>query len=133
MNRNAPVLTSTCILIVDDDRGASQALSFMLAARGFDDVRTVRSAARAVAVAEKFRPGIVFIDLDLPEGGGLDLGKRLQHKARQHPLRLIALSTSAEHEKREEARTAGFERYLVKPPAQVELDKILRISPDIAA
>lgn len=133
MNRNAPVLTSTCILIVDDDRGASQALSFMLAARGFDDVRTVRSNARAVAVAEKFRPGIVFIDLDLPEGGGIDLGKRLQQKARQHPMRLIALANSAEHEKREAARTAGFERYVAKPPAQVELDKILRIAPDIAA
>lgn len=133
MNRNTPVATSTCILIVDDDRTASQALSFMLAARGFDDIRTVRSAARAEVVAEKFRPGIVFMDLDLPDTAALELAKRLQNRSRQNPMRLIALSASAEHEKREETRAAGFERYLAKPPAAVELDKILRIAPLLAA
>jgi len=38
---------------------------------------------------------------------------------------LIALTSNAEHESREAARAAGFERYLVKPLAQGELDKIL--------
>ena len=87
----------------------------------------MRSAARAIAVAEKFHPGIVFLDIELPGMAGLDLANRLHHGARQHAMRLIALTTGVEHPKREDARIAGFERYLVKPLAQNELDKVLRV------
>jgi CheY-like chemotaxis protein len=40
--------------------------------------------------------------------------------------RLIALTDSIEHPARETARTAGFERYLVKPITATELQKVLR-------
>ena len=58
--------------------------------------------------------------------GGQDLAQRLRRGARQHAIRLIALTSVIEHPKREDARIAGFERYLVKPLDQVELDKVLR-------
>ena len=118
---------ATCILIVDDDRRSSQSLTFMLAARGYDEVRAVRSGARALAVAGKFRPGIIFLDLELPDRSSMDLAERLRHSANQNGLRIIALTSSVEHSTRENARVAGFERYLVKPMAQLELDKILRL------
>jgi CheY-like chemotaxis protein len=123
--RDAPVEPTTPILIVDHDRRVGTSLSFMLSARGYDEVRAVRSARRAIAVAQLFRPGIVFLDLELPDGGALEVADQLRRDSRQHALRLIALTTSAEHELREEARLAGFERYLVKPLSQIELDKIL--------
>jgi CheY-like chemotaxis protein len=120
----------TCILIVDDDRQASIALSFMLSARGYADVRAVRSAARALTVAESFRPGIVFLDFDLADQGSLELAERLRRGAKQHVMRLIALTRLVEHPQREVARLAGFERFLVKPLLQAELDKILRLPPE---
>ena len=126
------VLPDTHILIVDNDRRVALSLSFMLSARGFREVRAVRSPARAIAVAEKFHPGIVFLDIELPGLAGLDLANRLLHGARQHPMRLIALTTGIEHPKREDARVAGFERYMVKPLAQGELDKVLRVSANTA-
>ena len=127
------VQPDTHILIVDNDRRVAQSLNFMLSARGFQEVRAVRSPARAIAVAAKFHPGIVFLDIELPGLAGLDLANRLRHGARQHPMRLIALTTSVEHLKREDARVAGFERYMVKPLAQDELDKVLRRPADSAA
>jgi CheY-like chemotaxis protein len=127
---HAPVDTGTCILIIDDDRQASMALSFMLTARGYVEVRAVRSAARAVTVAESFRPGIVFLDIELPDQGSLDLADRLRRGTKQHVMRLIALTRSVEHANREDARLAGFERFLVKPLVQAELDKILRLPPE---
>jgi len=55
-------------------RGAS-GVAEHLAARGYDDVKAVRSAARAVAVAGMFHPAIVFLDIELPEG------RRIMHLA----------------------------------------------------
>jgi CheY-like chemotaxis protein len=126
------VPTDTHILIVDNERHVAISLSFMLSARGFQEVRAVRSAARAIAVAEKFHPGIVFLDIELADMAGLDLANRLRHGARQHAIRLIALTNGIDHPKREDARIAGFERYLVKPLAQNELDKVLRITANTA-
>ena len=123
--RDIPVESATRILIVDNDRQVGTSLTFMLSARGYDEVRAVRSARRAVAIAESFRPGLVFLDLELPDQGALEVADQLRKGARQHAMRLIALTSNAEHERREEDRIAGFERYLVKPLAQSELDKIL--------
>jgi CheY-like chemotaxis protein len=106
------------------------ALSFMLSARGYTEVRAVRSAARAVTVAESFHPGIVFLDFELPDQGSMNLAELLRRGARQHAMRIIALTRSMENAQREDARLAGFERFLVKPLVQAELDKILRLPPE---
>jgi CheY-like chemotaxis protein len=126
-NAHAAVAPSTPILIVDQDRAISTSLSFMLSARGYDDVRAVRSTARAIAVAATFHPGIVFLDIERPETESLDLATLLRRGAGHHAMRLIAMTRSVEHELRDDARRAGFERYLVKPLSQVELDKVLRL------
>jgi CheY-like chemotaxis protein len=123
--RDSPVDPATRILIVDHDRGIGTSLTFMLTARGYEEVRAVRSARRAVAIAAQFSPSLVFLDIELPENGSIEVAEHLRKGARQQALRLIALTSSAEHEKREEARVAGFERFMVKPLSQTELDKIL--------
>jgi len=130
---NQGISLDTCILIIDDDRRSSLALSFMLGVRGYEEVRAVRSAARAVAIAGSFLPGIVFLDLDLPATDTLDLARQLVRAARNKPLRMIALTSTVEHPWRELARQAGFERFLVKPSEQAEVDKILRLPADTAA
>lgn len=131
--QNSGISLDTCILIIDDDRRASLALSFMLNVRGYAEIRSVRSAARAVAISGNFSPGIVFLDLELPNTDTLDLAKQLARGSRAAAVRLIALTTNAEHPMRETARQAGFERFLVKPCEQAEVDKILRLPADNAA
>jgi CheY-like chemotaxis protein len=42
-------------------------------------------------------------------------------------LRLIALTSSREHAGRELARVAGFERYLLRPVAVLDLVQLLQI------
>jgi CheY-like chemotaxis protein len=115
----------TRILIVDKDRGVGVALNFMLAARGFEEVRVVRSAARACAIAELFKPCLVFLDLELPDLQSVAVAQQLRRDARQRGLRMIALTSHPEHGMREEARVAGFERYLTKPVVREELDEIV--------
>jgi DNA-binding response OmpR family regulator len=129
---DGPVDRNTRILVIEHDRRISTALTFMLSARGYDEVRAVRSAARAIAIAEAFCPGIVFLDIERPDSESLDLAAQLYRRVSRSALRLIALTNSIGHELREEARLAGFERYLVKPLSQVELDKVLRLPREVA-
>ena len=65
-----PTKNSTHILIVDDDRQAGKSLALMLTATGFDEIRTVRSAARALAIAATFHPAIAFVGKAEADAGG---------------------------------------------------------------
>jgi DNA-binding response OmpR family regulator len=125
--RDFPLESSTRILIVDSDCGIGIALTFMLAARGYAQVRAVRSARRAMTLAVSYRPALVFIDLDLPDGGAFDVAHQVIRMAGQPAPRLIALTVHADHERREESRVAGFERYLVKPLSESALEMVLRM------
>jgi CheY-like chemotaxis protein len=127
------IAIGTGLLIIDHDRPSSVSLSFMLTLRGYEEIRSVRSAARAMIVCESLRPGVVFLDLELPNTDTLELARQLRKVARQNPLRLIAMTSTVEHPLREPAREAGFERFLVKPCVQAEVDKILRLPADNAA
>lgn len=118
----------TRILIVDQDRQLGVTLSFMLATRQFDEVRSVRSARRAMGIAEQFLPDLIFLDLDLPEEGSIPLGRLLAREARsKRRPRLIGLTNHSEDPNCAKARASGFERLLMKPVSHEELDKILGI------
>ncbi len=120
------VKNSTHILIVDDDREAGKSLALMLSATGYDEIKTVRSAARALAIATTFQPAIAFLGTPQSDGSGSELASQLQKNARPAGIRVIGLTDSAEHPAKEVARAAGLERYLTRPVTQAELDKVLR-------
>lgn len=124
-----PARNSTHILIVDDNREAGKYLAQMLTDSGCDEIRTVRSAARALAIAATFQPAIAFLGIPTPDGLEGNLAALLQKNAREKNIRLIGLTDLAEPPGREEARASGVERFLSKPVTQVELDKALRKSP----
>jgi len=114
------------ILIVDDDVTLAQSLAGMIGAAGAYETRMVHCAADAVAAASGFPPSIVFLDIELPDMSGYEVAKLLHQHARLQATRLIALTDNIEHSAREDARAAGFERYLVKPVTAIELQKVLR-------
>lgn len=120
---------STHILIVDDNREAGKSLAQMLTDSGCDEIRTVRSAARALAVAATFQPAIAFLGMPTPDGLEGNLAALLQKNSREKSIRLIGLTDRAELPSREEARASGVERFISKPVTQIELDKALRKSP----
>jgi CheY-like chemotaxis protein len=119
------------ILIVDDDVALADSLAAMLGTAGAYDIRIVHLAAEAVAVAAEHEPTIVFLDIELPDMSGYEVAKLLHQQPHLGAARLIALTDSIEHPGREDARAAGFERYLVKPVTVAELHKVLRRSASI--
>jgi CheY-like chemotaxis protein len=100
------------ILLVDDDAQSLSALGRLLRRTGHD-VREAPSIAEAFRLALADPPELLLSDLDLPDGDGCELLRRLRAL---HPhVRAVAVSgfTGAPHEQR--CRDAGYERLLVKP------------------
>jgi len=109
------------ILIVGHDIESSSSLERMLEASGYSETRVAYSGHAALAMADAFQPSMVLLELDLPDMSGYEVARILRERAQSHDLRLIALTSSGEHAGRERARVAGFERYLLKPVAAIDL------------
>ncbi len=124
--RSAICAETLRVLIVDNDIRASDAVELMLHAAGYSQTRVAYSAQAALAIAAVFRPSVVLVELDLLELTGYEVARLLREHAQSDDLRLIALTSSREHADRELARVAGFERYLLKPVAALELLQLLQ-------
>jgi len=109
------------ILIVDDDIESSSSLELMLRAAGHSETRVAYSGHAALAIAADFQPSMVLLEVGLLDMSGYDVARILRERARSHDVRFIALTSSREHAGSERARMAGFERYLLKPVAAIDL------------
>jgi CheY-like chemotaxis protein len=114
------------ILIVDNDISSSNSLELMLHASGYSETRVAYSGHAALAIAAEFLPSVVLLELNLLDMSGYEVARLLREHAQGHDLRLIALTSSREHAGRELARVAGFERYLLKPVAALDLSGLLQ-------
>ena len=112
---STPPRNSTHILIVEDNREAGKSLAQMLADNGCDEIRTVRSAARALAVAATFQPAIAFLGIPTPDGLEANLAALLQKNSREKSIRLIGLTDRAGAA--EPGRGAGFGRRAIHQQA----------------
>jgi CheY-like chemotaxis protein len=120
------------ILIVETDARSSARLELMLHASGYE-TRVAWTGDAAVAIAAEFHPSVVLLDLDLLDVNGYEVARLLREQAQTHDLRLIAMTASREHPGRELARVAGFERYLLKPVATLDLVELLQVKGDDTA
>jgi DNA-binding NtrC family response regulator len=101
-------------LIVEDDPNSLSGLSAILAADGFS-VDTATTIAEARAALTRFIPDVVLVDLNLPDGSGLDV---LQHLPAHPPggaLPVIVMTGNATVESAIEGLRHGIWDYLLKP------------------
>lgn len=112
------------ILIVDDDVDAANALASLVERAGHGEARVASSGQAALALAVTFAPTVVLLSLNLPDISSYHLARHLSRHPRLQNLRLIAMTGSSEHPGREQAREAGFERYLIERPGAAELDEL---------
>lgn len=100
-------------LIVEDDPNSLSGLSAIVAADGFS-VDTAASLAEARAALTRFIPDVVLIDLNLPDGSGLDLLPNLPAQP-DGVLPVIVMTGNATVESAIEGLRHGIWDYLLKP------------------
>jgi DNA-binding NarL/FixJ family response regulator len=65
------------VLIVDDHPAVRRAARRVLEEDGFEVVAEKGSAREAIEAADELRPGIVVLDVTLPDADGVEVAKRL--------------------------------------------------------
>jgi CheY-like chemotaxis protein len=126
----APSAEPVRILIVDSDIASASSLELMLHASGYSETRVAYSGEAALAIADEFQPSVVLLELSLLDMSSYEVAQSLRERTHSDDLRLIALTWSPEHEGRELARVAGFERYLLKPISALDLSGLLQMEAD---
>lgn len=100
------------IMIVDDDQVIRELLANFLAQRGYH-VLTAQDGATALAVADKRPPGLVILDIYLPDMNGVTVLREL--RAKGYHGGVIVLSGSREERLLKEMLNRGAVELMAKP------------------
>lgn len=107
----APSPASTRILVVDDDEVTLDFVELGLRYEGFEVVRAL-DGQEALRLAERERPHLIVLDLNLPSLDGVEVCQRLRSHD-QTPI--IMLTARADVDERVAGLEAGADDYLPKP------------------
>jgi signal transduction histidine kinase/FixJ family two-component response regulator len=108
------------VLVVDDNEDAAELLSAALLAHGHD-VETANDGVTAIERAIAFRPGVILLDIGLPEMDGYAVAKRLRAEPTLAGAVIIGITGYGQADDRRRSAAAGFDEHLVKP---VDLDRL---------
>jgi signal transduction histidine kinase len=106
--------TSRCILVADDNVDSAESLALLLEAHGHR-VHVAHDGDSAVAVADRVRPEIAFIDIGMPKRSGYDVARELRLRPWSEALHLVAVTGWGQESDRRRAQEVGFDDHLVKP------------------
>jgi CheY-like chemotaxis protein len=112
------------VLIVDDNRDGAQSLALMLDIEGHE-VRTAADGLEALQIAEEFQPHVVLLDIGMPGIDGYETARRLRTRPWAQSTLLCAQTGWGQEDDKRRARTAGFDRHLVKPIDPEEISRIV--------
>ena len=101
---------------MEDDRRVSAVMVSMLQRRGYE----VEHAATATAALEAAPCDLVLLDMNLPDGDGLDVCRAL--RARNEQVGIIAVTARGEERDRITGLRVGADDYVVKPFSMAELE-----------
>ncbi len=112
------------ILVVDDSDDAAWALASLLQSRGHE-VHVAQSGSRALEIAERVLPAVIFLDLAMPHMDGFETALRIRRRKWGQAIVLCALSAFDTPEFRTRSDDVGIDRYLAKP---AEWDELLAVA-----
>jgi two-component system, chemotaxis family, CheB/CheR fusion protein len=112
------------ILLVEDHEDTRRAMERLLRQWGHA-VHGAGNVAHALELDSANAFDLLLSDLELPDGTGTELLKKLRAR---HPLRAVAMSGHGTESDMARTREAGFDDHLIKPVAMDQLKEILQRS-----
>lgn len=108
------MMTGQHILIVDDYPDALDIWALYLRSLGYE-VSTASDGVDALAQAERLRPDLIVLDLELPRMTGYDVARQLRSNPDTQHIPLIAATGYSHGRQLERAWESGFDEIVVKP------------------
>ena len=115
------------ILIVDDDYQVQKLLTVMLSYKKYE-TETASSGFEAGAKVVKFNPGLIILDLFMPEMSGFEVCRQIKKDPETSHIKIIALTGHDSKQNRDRIMEAGADDYMAKP---VEKDVLLQHVEDL--
>jgi two-component system, NarL family, response regulator LiaR len=113
------------VLLVDDHAVVRKGMRALLDRKaGIEVVGEAENGDQAVHSADRFRPDVILMDLEMPGTGGIEATRQITE---QHPeLRIVVLTSHAAEEDVFPALKAGALGYLLKHSAPEEVLQAIR-------
>ena len=105
---------SSRILVVDDHELNVALLERLLELEGHE-VRAANSLAAAERVLAQERPAAIVLDLNLPDGNGLELTRKLKSHPMTAMIPIVACTAGVTGDDELQALEAGCDAYVSKP------------------
>ncbi|MDT3678481.1 MAG: PAS domain S-box protein [Burkholderiaceae bacterium] len=121
------------VLVIDDNRDSADTMVQVLQLLG-QKGRAAYGAEDGIRVAKSFRPRIVLLDLNMPDGDGFTVMRRLREQSSEF-LYVAAMTGYGQASDRRRTLDAGFQAHLTKPVSADRLQEVLAkaAAPDRAA
>jgi two-component system, OmpR family, phosphate regulon response regulator PhoB len=102
------------ILIIEDEKGLVQSLSWYFDREGYETV-AVGDGAEGLRKAQTLLPDLILLDLMLPGMGGLDVCRELRAGEKTRQIPIIMITARAEETDQVEGFAKGADDYVTKP------------------
>ena len=102
------------VLVVDDHDLNLKLLERLLELEG-REVRAADSLAAAERAFAEEQPAMIVLDLNLPDGSGLDLTRKLKSEPRTASIPIVACTAAVMPSDEDEALAAGCDAFVAKP------------------
>ena len=102
------------ILVIEDQEDNRTILRDLLTAAEFEYLEAT-NGAEGVDTAERERPDLILMDIQLPEIDGYEATRRIKAKPELSPIPIIAVTSFALSGDDKKALAAGCQDYITKP------------------
>jgi CheY-like chemotaxis protein len=113
------------VLVIDHDSRAADSLEQLLHATGYSETRVAYTQRGAIVFVNEFRPEVVLMDDDMPDGDEFSLNRTLDERAQLRHMCLIAVSGPRAHGAVQVERNAASAQRLFKPISARDLSACL--------
>jgi CheY-like chemotaxis protein len=120
-----PIGRKPTILIVDDFDDTRLLLRTWLEKKGYRVIEA-ENGNQAVTEAERGRPDLIIMDVEMPELDGLSATRRIRKLVDFQQVPIVAVSAYGADQFRSEALAAGCNEYVSTPFEPDELDGLIR-------
>jgi two-component system cell cycle response regulator DivK len=108
------------ILYIEDDTANRTLVKRVLEAEGYR-VLEAQNGLQGIEVAQRERPTLILVDINMPEMDGYEVAARLKGLDELRPVPIIALTANVMMGDREKTLAAGCSGYIQKP---IDVDRL---------
>jgi DNA-binding response OmpR family regulator len=113
------------ILVVDDEPDLRLLVRMTLEGSGYD-VAEASTAAEALRLTKELRPGLILLDIRLPDGEGFDVLRTLRETDEFVDTPIVMMSAHSSPPTLRQAEMIGSHDYLIKPFKYDDLLDVVR-------